>query len=113
MTAFGNDLPRAVIRDVGRVLKLRYTDVDKIAKMIPAMLGITLDKALETAADLRALVNSDAINRQLMDYSQVLEGLARHASTHAAGVVITPDDLTNYTDGRAAPRPKKSSAIYG
>ncbi len=94
---FGTMAARAVIRDVGRVLKLRYTDVDKIAKMIPPMLGITLDKALETVAELRALVNSDAINRQLMDYSQVLEGLARHASTHAAGVVITPDELTNYT----------------
>jgi DNA polymerase-3 subunit alpha len=94
---FGTMAARAVIRDVGRVLKLRYNDVDKIAKMIPAMLGITLDKALETVPDLRSLVNSDTPNRQLMEYSKVLEGLARHASTHAAGVVITPDELTNYT----------------
>jgi DNA polymerase-3 subunit alpha len=94
---FGTMAARAVIRDVGRVLKLRYTDVDKIAKTIPAMLGITLEKALQDVAELRSLVNSDALYRQLMDYSQVLEGLARHASTHAAGVVITPDELTNYT----------------
>ncbi|MDZ7290430.1 MAG: DNA polymerase III subunit alpha [candidate division KSB1 bacterium] len=94
---FGTMAARAVIRDVGRVLKLRYSDVDKIAKMIPAAPGITLDKALETVSELRALVNSDATHRQLIDYSQVLEGLARHASTHAAGVVITPDELTNYT----------------
>jgi DNA polymerase-3 subunit alpha len=93
---FGTMAARAVVRDVGRVLKVRYTDVDKIAKTIPAMIGITLDKALEDTAELRNLINSEAIYRQLMDYSQVLEGLARHASTHAAGVVITPDELTNY-----------------
>jgi DNA polymerase-3 subunit alpha len=94
---FGTMAARAVIRDVGRVLKFRYNDIDKIAKMIPATLGITLDKALETVPELGSLVNNDTTNRQLMDYSKVLEGLARHASTHAAGVVITPDELTNYT----------------
>jgi len=94
---FGTMAARAVVRDVGRVLKVRYTDVDKIAKTIPPTIGITLDRALQETTDLRNLVNSEAIYRQLMDYSQVLEGLARHASTHAAGVVITPDELTNYT----------------
>ena len=94
---FGTMAARAVIRDVGRVLKLRYTEVDKIAKMIPPTIGITLERALGEVNELRALVNGDAMNRQLIDYSQVLEGLARHASTHAAGVVITPDELTNYT----------------
>jgi DNA polymerase-3 subunit alpha len=93
---FGTMAARAVVRDVGRVLKIRYTDVDKIAKTIPPTLGITLDKALEETTDLRHLISSEAIYKQLMDYSQVLEGLARHASTHAAGVVITPDELTNY-----------------
>jgi DNA polymerase-3 subunit alpha len=93
---FGTMAARAVVRDVGRVLKVRYTDVDKIAKTIPPMIGITLDKALEETADLRNLINSESIYKQLIDYSQVLEGLARHASTHAAGVVITPDELTNY-----------------
>jgi DNA polymerase-3 subunit alpha len=94
---FGTMAARAVIRDVGRVLKFRYNDIDKIAKMIPTLLGITLDKALETVPELRALVSGEAMNQQLIDYSKVLEGLARHASTHAAGVVITPDELTNYT----------------
>jgi len=93
---FGTMAARAVVRDVGRVLKVRYTDVDKIAKTIPPTVGITLEKALADTADLRNLINSEAIYKQLMDYSQVLEGLARHASTHAAGVVITPDELTNY-----------------
>jgi DNA polymerase-3 subunit alpha len=94
---FGTMAARAVIRDVGRVLKLRYNDVDKIAKMIPPMIGITLDKALEATTDLRSLVNGEAAHQQLIEYSKVLEGLARHASTHAAGVVITPNELTNYT----------------
>lgn len=94
---FGTMAARAVIRDVGRVLKMRYSDVDKIAKMIPATVGISLDRALETVGELRTLVESDDTHKQLVEYAKVLEGLARHASTHAAGVVITPDELTNYT----------------
>lgn len=94
---FGTMAARAVIRDVGRVLKMPYGDVDRIAKMIPATPGMTLSKALETVPELPPLVDKDETHRQLFEYSKVLEGLARHASTHAAGVVITPDDLTNYT----------------
>lgn len=94
---FGTMAARAVIRDVGRVMKMRYGDVDRIAKMIPATIGITLDKALESVNELRELIEGDQTNKQLVDYAKVLEGLARHASTHAAGVVITPDELTNYT----------------
>ena len=94
---FGTMAARAVIRDVGRVLKIRYGDVDRIAKMIPAVPNMTLSKAMSTISDLKKLANQDEIHRQLVDYSQVLEGLARHASTHAAGVVITPTELTDYT----------------
>ncbi|MFQ5824040.1 MAG: DNA polymerase III subunit alpha [bacterium] len=94
---FGTMAARAVIRDVGRVLKIRYGDVDRIAKMIPASPNMTLSKALETVAELNKLVEQDEIHKQLIEYSKILEGLARHASTHAAGVVITPDELTNYT----------------
>jgi DNA polymerase-3 subunit alpha len=94
---FGTMAARAVIRDVGRVLKIRYSDVDRIAKLIPAAPNMTLTRALESVPDLAKLAAHDEIHRQLVDYSKVLEGLARHASTHAAGVVITPDDLTNYT----------------
>ncbi len=93
---FGTMAARAVIRDVGRVLKISYGDVDRIAKMIPAVPNMTLDKALEAVPDLKKLAKQDEY-RQLVDYSKTLEGLARHASTHAAGVVITPDELTNYT----------------
>ncbi|MCH8874902.1 DNA polymerase III subunit alpha, partial [candidate division KSB1 bacterium] len=93
---FGTMAARAVIRDVGRVLKISYGDVDRIAKMIPAVPNMTLDKALEAVPDLKKLAEQDEYS-QLVDYSKTLEGLARHASTHAAGVVITPDELTNYT----------------
>ncbi|MCA9741743.1 MAG: DNA polymerase III subunit alpha [Deferribacteres bacterium] len=93
---FGTMAARAVIRDVGRVLKISYGEVDKVAKMIPATLGIKLKDAIETVQELRDMADADETYHQLLDYSQVLEGLARHASTHAAGVVITPTELTNY-----------------
>jgi len=94
---FGSMAARGVIRDVGRVLDMNLSDVDKIAKLIPAEIGITLDKALEKVDELRKLSTKDELHKQLIDYSKVLEGLARHSSTHAAGVVITPGELTDYT----------------
>lgn len=94
---FGTMAARAVIRDVGRVLKMPYGEVDRIAKMIPLMLKMTIPKALEIVPELRELAKSDDIHRKLIEHSLTLEGLARHASTHAAGVVITPSELTNYT----------------
>jgi len=94
---FGTMAARAVIRDVGRVLKISYGEVDRIAKMIPAIPGMNLSKALEIVPELQQLTEQDENYKKLIEYSQILEGLARHASTHAAGVVITPDELTNYT----------------
>jgi len=94
---FGTMAARAVIRDVGRVLKVSYAEVDRIAKMIPPNPGMTLSKALEIVPELNQLSAQSEVYRELLEYSKVLEGLARHASTHAAGVVITPDALTNYT----------------
>ncbi len=94
---FGTMAARAVIRDVGRVLKIRYGEVDRIAKLIPPTPSMTLPKALETVPELNRLSAQDEVHTQLINYSRVLEGLARHASTHAAGVVITPDELTKFT----------------
>ena len=91
---FGSMNARAVIRDVGRVLKIPYGDVDRIAKLIP--FGFTLEKALKKVTDLKEFSEKDDQHRKLFEYSLVLEGLSRHASTHAAGVVIAPSDLTNY-----------------
>ncbi len=93
---FGTMAARAVIRDVGRVMKMSYSEVDRIAKMIPAEPGMTLDRALESVPELREMMNSEERYRQLISYGRTLEGLARHASTHAAGVVITPTVLTDY-----------------
>ena len=94
---FGTMAARGVIRDVGRVLKVSLPEVDKIAKMIPAAIGMTLDKALDMVAELKDIANKDDLHRKLIENSRILEGLARHASTHAAGVVITPGELTEYT----------------
>ncbi|MCK4597980.1 DNA polymerase III subunit alpha, partial [bacterium] len=87
---FGTMAARGVIRDVGRVMNMSYSEVDRIAKMIPAEPGITLDRALQSVSELRQLMEQDERNAQLISYARTLEGLARHASTHAAGVVITP-----------------------
>ncbi|MDH3936991.1 MAG: DNA polymerase III subunit alpha, partial [candidate division Zixibacteria bacterium] len=93
---FGTMAARAVVRDVGRVLAIPYGEVDKIAKMIPLAVDMTLDKALKQSSELAELVEKDQRINKLIDYSRTLEGLARHCSTHAAGVVIAPSALTDY-----------------
>jgi len=93
---FGTMAARAVIRDVGRVLDISYAEVDRLAKMIPWEPDMTLKKALEQRPELSAIVKGDPRIERLMSYSQVLEGLCRHASTHAAGVVIAPRELTEF-----------------
>jgi len=93
---FGTMAARAVIRDVGRVLNMSYGEVDRIAKIIPNQLNIKLKNAINSVKELKELENKDSQHKKLFEYSRVLEGLARHASTHAAGVVITPEELTNY-----------------
>lgn len=87
---FGTMQARAVVRDVGRVLKLQYAEVDRIAKMIPRELNITLDDALARVPELRELRDSDEKYAKLIEYAKTLEGLVRHASVHAAGVIIAP-----------------------
>src|SRR5262245_15259551 len=93
---FGTMAARGVIKDTGRGMEMTYAEVDKIAKMIPAELHITLDKALAQNPDLKSLVDSDSRVRELIEVAKRLEGLARHASTHAAGVVISPQPLTDF-----------------
>jgi len=88
---FGTMAARAVIRDVGRATKLNYSYCDKIAKMIP--FGLTLKQCLEKVAEFRQLYDSDEQAKELIDFSQKLEGCARHASTHACGVVISKNPL--------------------
>ena len=91
---FGTMLARAAIRDVGRVLGHSYGEVDRIAKAIPNQLGIRLDEALQVAPALREQVEADPAVKRIIDFARHLEGVARNASTHAAGVVISREPLT-------------------
>ena len=91
---FGTMAAKAAIKDVGRAMEIPYTEVDRLAKMVPTTLGIELKNALEEAPQLKSAVNSDEKLKDLMNVALRLEGLSRHASTHAAGVVISPQPLT-------------------
>ena len=96
IVTFGTLAARGVIRDVGRVMDLPYAFVDSIAKMIPQELNITIDKALKASNDLRKLYENDEQVKQLIDMSKRLEGLPRHSSMHAAGVVIGQRSLDDF-----------------
>jgi DNA polymerase-3 subunit alpha len=96
IVTFGTMAARAVIRDVGRALDLPYAQVDTVAKMIPTELGITIQKALDSNRDLHALYETNNEVKYLIDMSKRLEGLPRHTSMHAAGVVIGKESLDEY-----------------
>ncbi len=96
ITTFGTMAARAVVRDVGRALGMPYGTVDEVAKLIPRELNITLSAALERTPELRSLYESDSSVSRLIDISKALEGMPRHASTHAAGVVITEKPTREY-----------------
>lgn len=85
---FGTLAARAVIRDVGRALDLSYADTDRIAKMVPNQLKMTIDKALGLNPDLKKLYDDDPVTKRVIDLAKRFEGMPRHASTHAAGVII-------------------------
>ncbi len=93
---FGTMSARMVIRDVGRALDVSYAETDKLAKMIPNELHITIKKALEQNKELRELYENDNTIKQLLDIAMALEGLPRQASTHACGIVITKDPVDTY-----------------
>ena len=93
---FGTLAARAAIKDVGRALAMPYADVDRISKMIPTELGITIEKALKMSPDLRKAYEEEEDTKRLIDTSIRLEGLPRHSSTHAAGVVICREPVMEY-----------------
>src|SRR3989338_1110200 len=93
---FGTMMAKAVIRDVGRVMNLPYAEVDRIAKLVPAELDITIETALEREPELKSLYKTNPQISQLIDMSRILEGTTRHASTHAAGVVISERPLKEH-----------------
>jgi len=96
ITTFGTMLAKQVVRDVGRALGLPYAEIDKIAKLIPDSLGMTLQRAFELEPKLEELRMQNPQYRELFDIAFVLEGLARHASTHAAGIVIADRPIVEY-----------------
>ncbi|MBI4218402.1 MAG: DNA polymerase III subunit alpha [Elusimicrobia bacterium] len=97
---FGSMMARLVVRDVGRVLQMPLTECDRIAKMIPRELGMTISAALKQVPELKSLYQNSPDVKKLMDVSQKLEGLKRHTGVHAAGIVIVPTDqnreITSY-----------------
>jgi DNA polymerase-3 subunit alpha len=93
---FGTLMAKGAIRDVGRVMGMAYSEVDRIAKMVPHDLNITLRQALKGSPELNNLYKTDTRITQLIDTSMALEGLSRHASTHAAGVIISEKPLTEF-----------------
>lgn len=93
---FGTMAARAAIRDVGRALGMAYQDVDKVAKLVPTDLHMTLEKALKISPELKALYTSDQKVTELIDTALKVEGMPRHSSVHAAGVVIAPKPVTEF-----------------
>jgi DNA polymerase-3 subunit alpha len=93
---FGTMGAKGVLRDVGRALGLPVAEVDRVAKLVPDGLGVTLERAIEQTPDLQSLPAKGPVYAKLMRSARVLEGLARHSSVHAAGVLITPGPLTDY-----------------
>jgi DNA polymerase-3 subunit alpha len=93
---FGTLGARAALRDVGRALGMPYGDVDRVARLIPFAPGMTLTRALDENSEFRSIYAEDAIVHNLVDSAMRVEGISRHASTHAAGVVISREPLTNY-----------------
>ncbi|MBH59426.1 MAG: DNA polymerase III subunit alpha, partial [Thaumarchaeota archaeon] len=90
---FGTMGARASIRDVGRALGMSYGDVDRVAKLVPTKLNITLESSLDESEEMNEIYNADATTKKLIDTAKGLEGLTRHTSTHAAGVVISENPL--------------------
>ncbi|HSW57659.1 MAG TPA: DNA polymerase III subunit alpha [Dehalococcoidales bacterium] len=93
---FGTLGARAALRDVGRALGMSYAQVDRVAKLVPFGVGMTLEKAMEQSPELKEIYLADSSIRKLVDFARRVEGISRHASTHAAGIVISKDPLTNH-----------------
>ncbi len=93
---FGTMGAKGSIRDAGRALGMPYSDVDRVARLVPFAVGMTIDRAMEENAEFKAIYNTEATVKNLVDYARGVEGVSRHASTHAAGVVISKDPLTNH-----------------
>ena len=104
IVTFGTLAAKGAIKDVGRALNMPFSEMNKITKLVPSELGITIQKALDTTKELKALYDESEEVHRLLDFAMGVEGLPRHSSTHAAGIVIARNPLTDYlpvmmTDG--------------
>jgi DNA polymerase-3 subunit alpha len=93
---FGTMGAKAAIRDVGRALGMTYADVDRVARLVPAVLNMSIDRALASSGELSSIYEADEQVQRLVDTAKQVEGVARHASTHAAGLVIAPEPLVHF-----------------
>ncbi|MBI4710777.1 MAG: DNA polymerase III subunit alpha, partial [Nitrospirae bacterium] len=109
---FGTMQARAVIRDVGRAMNIPYAEVDRVAKLVPAIAKITLEEAVKREPKLEEIYNNSPEIKELIDVAKRLEGLSRHASTHAAGVVISPEPLTEFLPLYKAPNEPAITTQY-
>ena len=110
---FGRLLARAAIRDVGRALDYPLTEVDRVAKLVPPIpIGLKIDQAIEQSPDLKALYDGQPHIKRLVDTARSVEGVARHAGTHAAGVVVADQPLTNYVPLQKATRGDSAMTQY-
>ena len=108
---FGTLGARAALRDVGRALGMPYGDVDRVAKLVPAAPGMTLNRAMDENSEMKNIYLEDAAIRKLVDSARRVEGISRHASTHAAGVVISQEPLTRYVPLQQASKGEGSSIV--
>ena len=109
---FGTMGAKAVIRDVGRVLDMPFAEVDRIAKLVPNELKISLDDAIDKVPELKQMANAHDEKGQLVEYARKLEGLARHASVHACAVIIAPSDITDFVPLYRAPKDGRITTQY-
>jgi DNA polymerase-3 subunit alpha len=108
---FGTLGARAAIRDVGRALGMPYGDVDRVARLVPGLPGMTLARAMDENHELKSIYQEDEIIRKLVNSARSVEGIARHASTHAAGVVISREPLTRYVPLQRGARTDSQEAV--
>jgi DNA polymerase-3 subunit alpha len=108
---FGTLGARAAIRDVGRALGMPYGDVDRVARLVPGLPNMTLGKAMDENIELKTIYQEDEIVRNLVNQARRVEGIARHASTHAAGVVISREPLTNHVPLQRGARVDSQEAV--
>ncbi|MFC1915411.1 DNA polymerase III subunit alpha [Chloroflexota bacterium] len=108
---FGTLGAKAAIRDVGRALGMAYSDVDRVARLVPYSPSMTLARALNENSELKNIYYEDAIVRNLVDSARKVEGIARHASTHAAGVVISREPLDNYVPLQSSSKVSGQEAV--